>query len=324
MKRVVGIFVTGACAVLLNGCAEPGESTKMGAIAGGAVGAGLGALVGSASGDAGTGLLLGATAGAGTGAFVGNALDAQNNAMRAQDEALERQERLLSAQQREVDELRKLNEDTDGRAAIRRPASAIAPRSTASRATSSSSASSYHTSRPSAQAARVPTVAERSIAVQRVAPKVEARRAGAVGEREIAVDTMNSSYTAPKETAGTVPGIAEGALSETGAAFDSYREEVRGAASLNSGINLSTPECEQAAGEIARLNDATETADKLFHARRALRLCPDNAEHHLSLAEVYQTLNRRSDAEFEVKEALRLDPSSVAAQAMLRQITEGK
>ena len=69
MKRilcytVVLIGATGLCV----GC----TTTQDGAVAGGLIGAGLGAIIGNQSGHAGEGALIGAGAGAGIGAIVGN------------------------------------------------------------------------------------------------------------------------------------------------------------------------------------------------------------------------------------------------------------
>ena len=58
-------------------------------------------------------------------------------------------------------------------------------------------------------------------------------------------------------------------------------------------------------------------ADKLFHYRRALRLCPDNALYHNGLGEIYRSLNRLDDAEYEFREALRLDPGFQTARENL-------
>lgn len=76
-------------------------------------------------------------------------------------------------------------------------------------------------------------------------------------------------------------------------------------------------ECQQAAAEVERAQAARDAADKLFHYRRALRLCPNNARYHSGLGEVYLSLNRRTDAEFEFKEALVLDPDESAARRNL-------
>ena len=98
--------------VSLVACTEPGQMTGIGAATGGVVGAGLGAIVGNQTGNAGSGLAIGAVAGAGAGAAVGNVLEAQDQAIRQQDEAIERQEQVIRAQRGELDQLRRLSQDS--------------------------------------------------------------------------------------------------------------------------------------------------------------------------------------------------------------------
>jgi Flp pilus assembly protein TadD len=64
-----------------------------------------------------------------------------------------------------------------------------------------------------------------------------------------------------------------------------------------------------------------DSSDKLFHLRRALRLCPQNAPIHHELGKVYAAMDRSSDAEQEFKQALELDPAYEAAQESLDRIT---
>lgn len=78
-----------------------------------------------------------------------------------------------------------------------------------------------------------------------------------------------------------------------------------------------TPECEKAQEEAGKAERAGQIADKLFHFRRALRLCPTNPAFHNGLGEVYLSLDRRDDAKFEFSEALRIDPSFTPAQQHL-------
>ena len=75
MKKpfVLALALTGALAV--SGCYTPQQQT--GTLAGGAIGAGTGALIGSAvSGGSAGGAIAGGLIGAGTGALVGNAVTA--------------------------------------------------------------------------------------------------------------------------------------------------------------------------------------------------------------------------------------------------------
>jgi uncharacterized protein YcfJ len=78
MKRQDWLAVGSGLMMLLAACQTPqGETdrTAGGALAGGAIGAGTGAIIGSASGHAGEGALIGGTIGAATGAIVGNQID---------------------------------------------------------------------------------------------------------------------------------------------------------------------------------------------------------------------------------------------------------
>ncbi|MGI6524143.1 MAG: tetratricopeptide repeat protein [Bdellovibrionota bacterium] len=66
-------------------------------------------------------------------------------------------------------------------------------------------------------------------------------------------------------------------------------------------------DCVEAKKEETSAEQATSLPDRLFHYRRALRLCPYNPRYHNALGEVYLSLERRSDAEYEFKKALDLD-----------------
>lgn len=61
-------------AVAITGCASPLTTREKGALAGGAIGAGTGALIGSQTGHAGTGALIGGGIGALSGALIGDAI----------------------------------------------------------------------------------------------------------------------------------------------------------------------------------------------------------------------------------------------------------
>jgi hypothetical protein len=75
MKRILALSLALAGALSVSGCYTPQQQT--GTLAGGAIGAGSGALIGSAltHGSAG-GAIAGGLLGAGTGALVGNAVTA--------------------------------------------------------------------------------------------------------------------------------------------------------------------------------------------------------------------------------------------------------
>ncbi|MFZ5863313.1 MAG: OmpA family protein [Nitrospirota bacterium] len=73
---LVGVIVALFGAAALTGC-EGMSRTQKGAVAGTAVGAGLGALIGKQSGHAGRGALIGGAVGALSGGLVGNYMDRQ-------------------------------------------------------------------------------------------------------------------------------------------------------------------------------------------------------------------------------------------------------
>jgi len=78
-----------------------------------------------------------------------------------------------------------------------------------------------------------------------------------------------------------------------------------------------TKECKEALAERDLAAEASENSDKLFHLRRALRLCPQSAPLHHELGKVYASMQRTSDAEDEFKQALTIDPSFSAAKREL-------
>ena len=78
MKSTFLAFVTAITAMTLSNCAAPaGPNTQKGAVAGGLLGAGAGAIIGHQSGHAGEGALIGAAAGGTAGAVYGNSRDQQ-------------------------------------------------------------------------------------------------------------------------------------------------------------------------------------------------------------------------------------------------------
>jgi outer membrane lipoprotein SlyB len=87
--KVCGLCATvAALAVLTLGCYTPEgrpDNTASGALGGGAIGAGAGAIIGAASHNAGAGALIGGAIGALTGAIIGNSIDQQQRATLARE-----------------------------------------------------------------------------------------------------------------------------------------------------------------------------------------------------------------------------------------------
>jgi Flp pilus assembly protein TadD len=87
---------------------------------------------------------------------------------------------------------------------------------------------------------------------------------------------------------------------------------------------VQTSECKEALAERDLALEAPENSDKLFHLRRALRLCPNNAALHHELGKVYGAMERREDAESEFKQALSIDPSLSAAKNELSNLLKNE
>ncbi|RIL08357.1 MAG: hypothetical protein DCC75_09140 [Proteobacteria bacterium] len=259
MRRVLELVVASFCLGLIA-CTDPGEKTAVGAATGGVLGAGLGAIVGNQTGDPGQGLVIGALAGAGTGAMVGNALEAQEKTMQTQDEAIERQEKTIRAQSAEIDELRRMNQDT--------PTSAYQ--------------GAYRGQGSTRESLAYP-------------------RGGAQGTTHREIERVTSKDLSAPQSYGSAaaPGAATAPLALS---------------------DRSSPDCREAFGEIDRAAQVSEPSERLFHYRRALRMCPNQPEIYNGLGEVYLSLDRKADAEFEFKEALKLDSSYAKARTNLATI----
>jgi len=113
MKRLIGVL---SLAVLLGGCAAPLSEREKGALGGGALGAGAGALIGSAVGhhNTGKGALIGGALGALGGAAVGDQMQGQRQRQDAQAYETEQQQREIERQRRELENLRRDRYDDRG------------------------------------------------------------------------------------------------------------------------------------------------------------------------------------------------------------------
>jgi tetratricopeptide (TPR) repeat protein len=288
---------------------EVGEKTQIGAAAGGLIGAGLGAVVGNQTGNPASGMLIGALAGSGTGALIGAAFDSQEEALLEQKQLTERQGRLISAQQSEIAELRKLSHDT---VSFSNSSSSLASQNLTaiSQLPGTRSNLTAHESRAAFKSQA--SVPERMVVVpepQFSAPQFSAPQFDAPEVRpQIPLGPVAASAAAsqaPEMSGGFSTATQEQpAFSEA----DSFQDRF---ADRHSTLvrSQSSAECQRAEEEASKAALAPEIADKLFHYRRALRLCPDSPYYHNGLGEVYLALNRYEDAEFEFREALKLDPS---------------
>lgn len=335
----------------ITACAEPGQSTTVGAATGGVIGAGLGAIVGSQVGSAGAGLVIGGAAGASAGAVVGNAFDAQDEKIRAQSELINHRDEAIRSQRTQIENLRRASSDT--------PSTSLRAGST-----DLSGARARYSATPLSSANSQSEAYSGSVGEVKLASAEEIARARARTENKTSTGSLNSqpttsrsSLSAPPLSASTTthstpreieviparnnaPQISETTSAKSiepapvkAAVVDTKPrlvnsgnskfiekdlvapvEDISASPAAESASALSvnstdTGECGNAAAEIVKAESVTESADKLFHLRRALRMCPDNAQYHKQLGDLYNSLNREKDGEFEYKEAQRLDPT---------------
>lgn len=324
-----------AISSILCGCTRPRQTTAIGSGVGGAIGAGLGAIVGNQSGNAGSGVAIGAAAGAATGALIGNALQAQEERTASTEEALKRQERAIQAQKNEIAELRAIRSDTGSsydtyqsttspRYRYRQPSvDAESPEVARQRArlqqrgprpSGSSGVSSDYSYQPTPIRRPVEHEAkalarydvrselhEKPTPRTPTSPRVQAATPPKPPPAKKASIPEPIKVEAPKRSAD--------AISESDLPVAGHSE-----AKVAAPVAATSSECKEAQAERDRASEAADNSDKLFHLRRALRLCPNSAPLHYELGKVYSSMERVSDAEGEFKQALSIDPSLVAAK----------
>ena len=83
----------------------------------------------------------------------------------------------------------------------------------------------------------------------------------------------------------------------------------------------SSQECPEGAKELVKAQQAKELSTRLFHTRRAARLCETFVPAKLALAQMYIELNRVDDASFEVENILKLDPNNPEALELRKRLT---
>lgn len=316
MKRIITLLVL----ISITACTEPGKTTAYGAAAGGVVGAGLGAIIGNQIGSPGAGIAIGMATGIGAGSAIGNAVEAHDKQLAANEERFNRQEAMLRAQRSELESLRKVDRDT-----------------------STSSYNSYQNSSIKSDSLREQKdqgdnagVRYASVADIEIA-RAELNKPSVISSKSMAslapsainnVDRQGRKYSETKNSeavsynqSGTLK--EKDIITETKPLLPNSSQVKTVDLNSTNTASLATSEvtneqCISASEEIDKSSKVSDSADKLFHIRRALRLCPNNAQYHSSLADLYQSMNRVDDAKFEYKEALRLDPTYSAASRALQ------
>lgn len=317
--------------VAATGCTKPKQTTAVSAAAGGAIGAGLGAIVGNQTGNAGSGVAIGVVAGAATGALIGNALQAQQEKLDSQKESIQRQDQAIRAQRSEIEELRRMQSDTGYTAARTQSVNAYlveqkrlqlqkrgpspkgetvshyTPPPLSSRSSEplarygSQTTGSQLTSRPIA-------VAPIALAEATTAKKIPAKSHIAQGIEE--KDLASAAATQADETTTTANAVIEEAPKAVPAKVAQTTTTSEG--------------CQQGKEARDAATSASDASDKLFHLRKALRVCPNSAETHYEMGKVYLSMDRAADANYEFKQALSINPSYTAAQESLKELDQGK
>jgi hypothetical protein len=112
--------------------------------------------------------------------------------------------------------------------------------------------------------------------------------------------------------------VESGGISESDIVAPIQKTETTAKAAVPApALPAQSKECKEALAERDLAAESTENSDKLFHLRRALRLCPQSAPLHHELGKVYASMQRSKDAEEEFKQALSIDPSFSAAKREL-------
>jgi osmotically inducible lipoprotein OsmB len=110
-KTVLTAILLSTAISMLSACSgEPLSTREKGTLAGGALGAGTGAIVGSAVGTPGAGAAIGGALGAGTGFVVGNELQNQEVRQSHIQSQASTEQREIESQRRQIQELKQQQE----------------------------------------------------------------------------------------------------------------------------------------------------------------------------------------------------------------------
>ncbi len=275
-----------------------GMSTATGAV----IGAGLGAIIGSETGNAGEGLAIGTLAGATAGGLIGHELQNQEDRMNEQAELLARQEEVLASQKREMDDLRSTPSDLN-----------VGSRSSPNRQMLDGNYQGSPRAKP---------FLLRETKVDHTQPKLPPRQPTSmtsdIGEDDLMAIDRNEAKTAALPKAATAPSLPK--AKEAEAEEDNGAANEANAVLVPEGESLPGDSCAQAEAEVSRARASSSDADRLFYLRRALRLCPKNPDYHVEVGKVYAAIGRDEDAQVEFQAALELEPTNTQARAELGKI----
>ena len=317
-------------------------TTGVGAATGAVVGGVLGAVVTSGSGDIGMGLVIGSVAGAAAGGAVGRAMEVdEEKTNEEQQQALRRQKSTMAKTRDNTQEAKRQPLDhpkvikTTASESLAKPK----PRSSelGKEVGSDEVVRSERRVHLDQAEPRTPVQAEKpkvtrevlepppsptpapAVAKVTAPPKVEPAKAikgSSFTEANVDLDQsaaesssgVVSDLPPAKKTGGEQQKSVE--KQEKSAVLPPATVEKSAAVQEASPAKRTTPpaECERAEEEANRARTSTSEADRLFYLRRALRLCPKDANLHVELSRVFESIGRKDDAIYELKQAQQLDP----------------
>lgn len=355
-KLLVVIF---CFSLLFSGCAwvkeqNGGEyplglsTTGAATIAGAVLGGGVGAIIGSQASNVGAALAVGSIAGAGIGATIGHAFETDEKNLEEDRLKAERQDELIQANQRRIDEYKRGQDiSTEQRGAFGGDSFINTPPGYRGnpRATQFSSARSYAYIQEAPVRVVAPPV--------KVSPPVKVVQAPVVKSQEIKVASDKNGVDlipeVPKETLTATPIEKTGGLPPAKETIEDTEEvitlrekpksssekaskepsietlsaEVIAPVAAISPKDPKAEDCSKAEQEFSRAKSSVSDADKLFYLRRALRLCPNSAEYHVAVGKIYGRLGRSEDAQYELQQALQIEPGNATAKQELLVLKRG-
>jgi len=109
-RMAAAALILGAAFALAGCSGQPLSTREKGTLGGGLLGAGAGAIIGSAVGAPGAGAAIGGALGAGTGFVVGNAMQNQEVTSQQQQGQIQAQQREIQSQRRQIQQLQQQQE----------------------------------------------------------------------------------------------------------------------------------------------------------------------------------------------------------------------
>ena len=169
-----------------------------------------------------------------------------------------------------------------------------------------------------------PPESVRLTSVRSPSPKVqELNEAPAVANTAVKCATTTAARTSASAvsvgglTAGGTSGLPPARLEAPKGELDAP-EVVKEEPAKKSVAKATSPkdqgDCLQATKEAERGLNASSDADRIFYLRRAARLCADEPAYHVELGKLYSEIGKHSDAKFEFRQAIDLDPDNQIAR----------